>query len=104
KGQKLIVESTSGEHANISGSSFLNNGTVVLTNGDGSGNNANLLLGSGTLENKGAIDIENPVGGQREIEGSVKNEKTLQIAAGTILKVTHTFTQGKAGTLKDLIS
>jgi len=93
KGQTLTIESTCGEHANVSGGAFVNNGTVILTNAEGCGNQANLLLGAGTLENKG------PHGGQREIEGSLKNEKTVSIAAGETLKLTGAFTQGKKGTL-----
>jgi hypothetical protein len=96
-GQVLSIQSTGSENAHTTATSFLNSGTIDLTNGDSSGNNAILGLGVGTLTNKGTIDIEFPEGGLREIEGSLKNEKILSIGAGT-LKVTGTYTQTGAGT------
>ena len=99
KGQKLTIQSTCGEQGNLSGGALLNNGTIVLTSADGCGNQADLLLGLSRLLNKGGtIDVENPDGGQREIEAELVNEKTLSIAAGDTLKVYGPYTQSKRGT------
>lgn len=99
KGQKLTIQSTCGEQGNLSGGALLNNGTIVLTSADGCGNQADLLLGLSRLQNKGGtIDVENPDGGQREIEAELINEKTLSIAAGDTLRLYGAFTQSKRGT------
>ncbi|MHB8233936.1 MAG: beta strand repeat-containing protein, partial [Solirubrobacteraceae bacterium] len=100
-GQTVSIQSTCTEHAKTTAAgSFLNSGTVTLTNGDGCGNNATLNLAGGTLENKGTLSTAYPHGGTRTIEGNVKNEKTLSLGAGSALKVTGTFMQGKKGQLK----
>ncbi|MFI4991741.1 MAG: hypothetical protein ACHQHO_12625, partial [Solirubrobacterales bacterium] len=104
KGQTLAIQSTCSEHAVVTGASFTNSGTLDLTNGDGCGNNATLNLGGGTLENKGTINSEVPHGGTRTIEGALKNEKTLSLAAGATLKVTASYSQGHKGTLKSAVA
>ena len=103
-GQTLSLQSTCAEHAVVSAASFLNSGTLDLTNGDGCGDNVTLNLAGGTLENKGTLNSESPHGGSRTIEGSVKNEKTVSLSASETLKVTGTFTQGKKATLKTAIA
>ena len=106
-GQTLSIQSTCSKHANVTATtvkgSFTNSGTIVLTNGDGCGNNATFNLAGGTLINKGTINAEEPHGGSRTIEGTVKNEKTVAAGAGATLKVTGTYTQTKGGTLKTSI-
>ena len=103
-GQVLEIQSTCAQHAVTASAAFVNSGTLDLTNGDGCGNNATLSLGGGTLENKGTINAEEPHGGTRTIEGSVKNEKTVSLSAGATLKLTAGFTQGKKGTLKTAVA
>jgi hypothetical protein len=105
-GQTLSIQSTSSENATATAAGgFLNSGTIDLTNGDGAGNNATLVIGgAGTLENKGTINVEIPHGGTRTIEGSLKNEKTVSLAAGQPLRVTGSYTQGKKATLKTAIA
>jgi len=63
-------------------------------------------MGTKTLTTKttGAIDIENPHGGVRQIEAALKNEGLLSIAAGATLSLTGTYLQTGAGTLKTAIS
>ena len=105
KGQILAIQSTCSEHARTTAAGgFLSSGTITLTNGDTCGNNATLSVSGGTLENKGTLNDESPHGGARTIEGSVKNEKTLSLAAGQALKVTGTFVEGKKATLKTAIA
>jgi fibronectin-binding autotransporter adhesin len=104
-GQTLSIQSTCSEHAKTTApGGFVSSGTIKLTNGDGCGDNATLNLSGGTLENKGTIDAEEPHGGTRTIEGAIKNEKTLFLAAGANLKVTGSYVQGKKGTLKTEIN
>jgi hypothetical protein len=104
-GQVLSLQSSVSEHAVVTAAgSFVNSGTLDLTNGDGAGNNVTLNLAGGTLENKGTLNSQSPHGGARTIEGSLKNEKTVSLSAGETLKVTGTFTQGKKGTLKATIA
>jgi fibronectin-binding autotransporter adhesin len=102
--QTLSIQSTCSAHAVTSAAGFVSSGTINLTNGDGCGNNATLNLAGGTLENKGTINAEHPTGGNRTIEGSLKNEKTLSLSAGATLKVTGIFTQGHKATLKTAIA
>jgi hypothetical protein len=103
-GQVLSIQSTCGEHARTTALSFASSGTIVLTNGDGCGDNATLSLGGGTLENKGTVSAEKASGGSRTIEGSLKNEKTVSLSVSSTLKVTGSYTQGKKGTLKTAIA
>ena len=80
-GQSLSIESTSGENAIVTANpSFTNGGSIKLTNGDGSGNNATL---AGPVTNSGTITTELGVGGNRTLAGSLKNTGTLQINANT---------------------
>ena len=104
-GQTLSIQSTCSENTAPTATAFTNSGTIVLTNGDGCGDSSSLRLGAETLTNKGTIKIEEPHGGTRAIEGSVKQEKTLQLGPGNpTLKVSGTFTQSKSGTLKDYVN
>jgi hypothetical protein len=104
-GQVLSLQSSLTEHAVVTAAgSFVNSGTLDLTNGDGAGNNVTLNLAGGTLENKGTLNSQSPHGGSRTIEGSLKNEKTLSLSAAETLKVTGTCAQGKKGTLKTAIA
>jgi len=103
--QTLIIESTCGEHTRTTASaSFTSSGTIVLTNSGTCANNARLGLSGKTLTNKGAIDVENPHGGMREIEGSLKNEGTLSLGAGGTLKVSGTYTQTSKGTFSTAVA
>jgi fibronectin-binding autotransporter adhesin len=104
-GQVISLQSSITEHAVVTAAgSFVNSGTLDLTNGDGAGNNVTLNLAGGTLENKGTLNSQSPHGGARTIEGSLKSEKTVSLSAGETLKVTGTYTQGKKGTLKATIA
>jgi hypothetical protein len=106
-GETLVLESTCSEHAIVStAGSFENKGTLELTNGDGCGNNAILNLKGGTLTNtsSGALNIDNPHGGVREIEGNLVNNAPLGIAAGATLQVTGSYTQSSVGRLKTFIA
>jgi len=92
-GQTLLLQSTSGENANISSPSLTNSGTLVFENAaDGDANNVALDLAGGTLTDaKGSkLDAEHGNGGNRVIEGSVTSEGT--VAASTTLRVTGAFT------------
>ncbi len=77
--------------------SFTNTGKIELTNGDGCGNNATLNLKGGTLTNVSALNIEEPHGGARTIQGSVVNEATLLVASGATLQITENFSQTSTG-------
>jgi hypothetical protein len=83
-GQSLLIESTGTENAKTTASTgFTNSGSITLTNGDGSGNNATFVLSSGTLANKGTITTEQANGGVRTLQGNIKNTGTLAINATT---------------------
>jgi hypothetical protein len=104
-GQTLVAQSTCGSHAKVTGSSFANAGTVELTNGDGCGNNVTLNLAGGTLTNTGTVDVEEPAGGTRTLEGSLANDSTVAVGAGATLKVTGSFTElGKHAIVKTTIA
>ena len=99
----LSIQSTCSEHAvDTAAGSFLNSGTINLTNVETCPNNVTLALSGGTLENKGTINVLFPHGGVRTIEGGLTNEKTLSIAneASQALKVTGSYSQGAKATLK----
>ena len=107
KGQTLTLASTCGEHAEITAAgSFLNNGTINMTNAETCANNVRLSLAGGTLENKGTINVLFPHGGTRRIEGALVNEKTLSIGndPSQSLTVTGSYSQGAKATLKDVIA
>jgi hypothetical protein len=105
KGQSLIIQGTNAENAAATAATgFTNTGTITLTQIENDGNNVTLVLHAGTLDNKGTLNGEVGGGpGTRTIEGNLKNEKTLSLSAGVDLKVTGTYTQTKAGTLKTAI-
>ena len=105
KGQTLSIESGCSEHAeDTAAGSFVNSGTIYLTNGETCGNNATLRLAGGTLDNKGKLEVLFPHGGARTIEGSLTNEKTLTLANGQALKVTGNFSEGTKATTKVTIA
>jgi hypothetical protein len=82
--QTLLLQSTCSENAKTTASSsFTNEGTITLTNGDGCGNNVTLAVSEGTLTNSGKIITETPVGGARTIQGNLTNTGTLSIKANT---------------------
>jgi hypothetical protein len=59
-GQSLSIESTVSEHARVTvGAGFTNAGTITLTNGDHAGNNATLVISTGTLANSGTRQSQN---------------------------------------------
>jgi fibronectin-binding autotransporter adhesin len=83
-GQSLSIESTCGEHAvATAGASFTNGGAIALTNGDGCGNNATLVVSAGTLTNSGKIVTEHANGGLRTLEGNLTNAGTITINTNT---------------------
>jgi hypothetical protein len=105
KGQKLELQSTCGKsNEQLKAASFKNEGTIVLTNGDSCGYNVDLALAGGTLTNKGTVEVQNPHGGARVIEGSVVNEKTVTVLAGETLKVIGSYSQNKKGTFSTQIA
>jgi hypothetical protein len=106
-GQSLSIESTCGENATASaGTSFTSAGTITLTNAESCGNNATLSLTgeTRTLESKGTLNVENPHGGARAIEGNLANGGIVSLSAGETLKVTGSYTQASAGRLKTAIA
>jgi hypothetical protein len=88
---------------------FSNEGTIILTSAkhgtsDCGGNDASrLTLASGTLTNTGTIDIEPSVGGERQLNGNLTNDRLLSLGAGTTLKLTGAYTEANAGTLQAMI-
>jgi fibronectin-binding autotransporter adhesin len=109
KGQTLTIESSCTAHAEVSAAaSFLNSGTLNLTNAGTCANNVTLTVagGAGTLENKGTINVLFPHGGVRSIAGSLINASTLAIAndPSQSLKVSGSFSQGAKATLKNTIA
>jgi hypothetical protein len=99
----LTLESTCFEHNETTAAgSFLNSGTINLTNIETCANNVRLALAGGTLENKGTINALFPHGGSRTIEGGLVNEKTLAIGndPSQSLKVTGNYSEGAKSALK----
>ena len=82
--QSLSIESTCGENAfATAAASFTNAGTITLTNGDGCGNNATLIVSAGTLTNSGKLVTEPAHGGVRALQGNLTNTGTLAIKENT---------------------
>jgi fibronectin-binding autotransporter adhesin len=107
KKQTLTLASTCSENNETTATgSFLSSGTINMTNGGACANNVRLSLAGGTLENKGTINVLFPHGGNRRLEGSLVNEKTLSIAndPSQALTVTGSFSQGAKASLKDVIA
>ncbi len=100
KSDKVTIESTCGKNTEVNASTFKNSGAMILTNSGACGNEASILLGAGTLTNKGTITVEQSYGGVRKIEGSLTNEKTLTLVGEPTLKVTGSYTQTTKGSLK----
>jgi hypothetical protein len=104
-GEELLIESSCSENATVTAAgSFANFGTIELTNGDGCGNNTTLNLKGGTLTNGANLDIDNPHGGSRAIDGNVINNSTLSLAAGETLQLTGNYTQGSVGRYKTFLA
>ncbi len=83
-GQSLVLESTNSENVkSVASGGFTNAGSITLTNSETSGNNATLVISSGTLTNSGTITTELAHGGQRSLQGSITNTGTLAINANT---------------------
>jgi fibronectin-binding autotransporter adhesin len=83
--QSLSIESTCSENATATaGASITSEGTIAMTNGDGCGDNATLIVSSGaTLANGGKIVIEQANGGARAVQGNVINTGKLTIQTST---------------------
>ena len=104
-GNVLLIQSTCSEHALVTTSGSIENfGTIELTNGDGCGNNATLNLKGGTLTSGGTINVSNPHGGAREIQGSLVSNSLVSVAAGQKLKVSGNYTQTSAARFKTFIA
>ncbi len=98
--QTLQLESTCSEHAVVTAAgSFTNAGTLILTNGDGCGNNATLNLNGGTLTNNGTVQTLRASGGQRIIQGNVSNARVVNLGDGITLQVQGNYTQASTGVL-----
>jgi hypothetical protein len=83
-GQALSIQSTCSEHVVATApTGFANGGTMTLTNGDGCGDNATVVITSGTLSNSGKIVSDPDHGGLRQIQGNLLNTGTLAINANT---------------------
>jgi hypothetical protein len=85
-------------------SSFINNGTIELMNGDGCKDNATLNMGSGTLTNHEKLVVVHNVGGGRSIEGNLVNQSLLRLEPDVTLDVTGNFEQTALGRTKPLIA
>src|SRR5437588_10404251 len=76
--QTLAVESSASAHALLITTSGLANGAkgvIVMTNGDGAGNNVTI---AGTLTNSGTLDSEKGVGGARTIQGNLDPKSAVK--------------------------
>ena len=107
KGQTLLLQTDCGENTSVTAPGFLNSGTIALTSGEGCGNGVALKLGTETLQNKGTIDVETPHAGNREIEGTLENEKVVSFvptaSTAVTLEVDGKFTETSKGQIKDQI-
>jgi hypothetical protein len=104
-GESLAIESTCSENAvATAATSFSSAGKIELTNGDGCANDATLDMKGGTLTNSGKLNVVNPHGGVRLIQGSLVNNSILSLAAGETLQISGNLTQGSAGKLKTFIA
>jgi hypothetical protein len=107
KGQTLSLQTSCTENASVTAPGFLNSGTIVLTSGESCGNSVGLKLGTETLQNKGTIDVETPHGGNREIEGTLENEKVVSFVPtasnAATLEVDGRFTETSKGQIKTQI-
>jgi fibronectin-binding autotransporter adhesin len=82
--QSLAIQSTCGENASVTASkSFSSAGTVTLTNGDGCGDSATLVIAEGTFTNTGKLITEPAHGGSRSLQGSIKNAGVISVKANT---------------------
>jgi hypothetical protein len=102
-GQSLTIQGTDDENATVTAAaSFTNGGKITLIQIETENNRVNLVLEhAGTLTNKGTITIgTGPTASSRTIEGNVKNEKSLLLAAGATLTLVGSYTQGKKAGLQ----
>ena len=82
--QSISVESTCSENTTVTASkSFSSAGTITLTNGDGCGDSATLAISEGTFANTGKLITEPAHGGNRSLQGSIKNTGVLSIKVTT---------------------
>jgi hypothetical protein len=103
EGQALVLAGLCGVNTSVTSGSFVNSGTIDFTS-ESCEPSVRLDLAAGTLENKGTLNIENATGGERAIEGSLVNEKTLYLA-GARLDVSGIFKQqGKKAVFETLIT
>jgi hypothetical protein len=104
-GEILVIQSTCSENAVATAAgSFNNNGTLELTNGDSCGNNVTLNLKGGTLTNNRTLNVEEPSGGSRTIQGNVTNAAVVGLGAGETLQLSGNYTQTSSGRLKTFIA
>jgi hypothetical protein len=104
-GEILVIQSTCSENAVATAAgSFNNNGTLELTNGDSCGNNVTLNLKGGTLTNNRTLNVEEPSGGSRTIQGNVTNAAVVGLGAGGTLQLSGNYTQTSSGRLKTFIA
>jgi hypothetical protein len=102
-GQALVLDGLCGVNTSVTAGSFANSGTIDFTS-ESCGPYVRLDLAGGTLDNKGTLNVENATGGERAIEGSLVNEKTLYLSAAT-LDVSGSFKQqGKKAVFETLIT
>jgi cytoskeletal protein CcmA (bactofilin family) len=102
-GQALVLYGLCGVNTSVTAGSFVNSGTIDFTS-ETCEPYVRLDLAGGTLENKGTLNIENATGGERAIEGSLVNEKTLYLG-GARLDVSGAFKQqGKKAVFETLIA
>ena len=72
-----------------------------MTNGDSCANSVAL---SGPVSNAGTLDVEDPQGGARSIDGNLVNKKIVSLAAGAALHVTGNYTQTHNGEIETSIA
>jgi hypothetical protein len=102
-GQALVLTGLCGVNTTVTAGSFVNSGTIDFTS-ETCEPFVRLDLAGGTLQNTGTINVEKATGGERAIEGSLVNEKTLYLG-GARLEVSGAFKQqGKKAVFETLIT
>jgi hypothetical protein len=102
--QTLLLAGTCSQSAELTTSTGISNGsngTITMTNGDSCANNVTL---TGPVSNAGMLNVEDPQGGTRSINGNLTNTHRVSLAAGASLHVTGNFTQTHTGWIRDLIA
>jgi hypothetical protein len=102
-GQALVLDALCGVNTSVTAGSFANSGTIDFTS-ESCGPSVRLDLAGGTLENKGTLNVENATGGERAIEGSLVNEKTLYLDGATLGLSAGFKQQGKKAIFETLIA